>query len=150
MSGVVFSPDGSRIATSTLGGEVRLWDVTTGRACGGPLRDELKNETWFSGSLAFSPDSKLLAGWSPNGQVGLWDCATGKPHGPRLSHADFVIHVAFSPDGTTLATGSRDATARLWDVKTGDAGWSAVAARGFDPRHGVQSRRHTSGNGIRV
>jgi WD40 repeat protein/serine/threonine protein kinase len=119
VTGVVFSPDGFRIATSTHGGEVRLWDVTTGRACGEPLRDEMKNDTFYGGSLAFSPDGKLLAGWSPNGQVGLWDSSTGKAHGPQLSHAGLVIHVAFSPDGTTLATGSVDATARLWDVKTG-------------------------------
>ena len=112
---VAFSPDGTRLASGSLGGTVRLWDVATG--------DELR---WFTGhtddvhSVAFSPDGTRLASGSNDGTVRLWDVATGNELRRFTGHTDWVNSVAFSPDGTRLASGSWDETVRLWDVATGD------------------------------
>jgi len=106
--GVTYSPDGSRIATSTKDGPVWIWNADTGAsvlsidAGMGPYR-----------SLAFSPDGTRLA----IGR-GIWDAATGKKlisFGP----GDLAPSaIAYSPDGTRLAA-PYGSSARVWDANTG-------------------------------
>jgi WD40 repeat protein len=107
----VFSPDGRRIAT--VAGAGRLWDATTGRLIGTPMKQAAMDDA------VFSHDGHRLATRSGFRNVQLWDGTTAQPLGPPLQHADTVLSVAFSFDGTRVATGSRDSTARVWDVRTG-------------------------------
>lgn len=107
---------------------VILWDVTTRKPLGEPLRG---HKTWVE-SVAFSCDGKTLASQAWDGTVILWDVAThngpGTPlprHKKRGSQNRFVVHegsvttVAFSPDGKTLAAASwAHAVILLWDVTT--------------------------------
>ena len=114
---VAFSPDGTRLATSSSDG-ARLWDAHTGV----PLV-ELKGQTNGVTSVAFSPDGARLATGSGNNTVRLWDARTGEPllelANTQTAGLTFVTSVAFSPDGTRLAIGNNDKTARLWDARTG-------------------------------
>src|SRR5262249_15291396 len=65
VSAVAFAPDGSRLATASVGGseddsvlgEVRLWDTRTGEARRSPTGQDAP---W--NCLAFSPDGKTLIG----------------------------------------------------------------------------------------
>ena len=130
VTGVVFSPDGSRIATSTLGGEVRLWDVAPAGPAGATPRRHEKRDGYVHLARLQSRREATLAGRRQRAM-----CASGTP--PRVTPTatpSFMpapwASVAFSPDGTMLATQSADATARIWDVKTWRAGQSAVATRG--------------------
>ena len=117
---VVFSPDGTTLATSSGGsGVVQFWDVATGKL----------EKTFGSGwVLAFSPDGNTLATWgsgSLSGEGWLLDVATGEriktfQGGPAKS----TYSVDISPDGTILAVGGSDnpgvdGTVHLLDVGTG-------------------------------
>jgi WD40 repeat protein len=63
-----FSPDGSRLATTSQDGTVRIWD---------PYRDAseplvLRGHTGPVGAVAFSPDGSRLASRSADGTVCVW------------------------------------------------------------------------------
>jgi hypothetical protein len=64
---VSFSPDGKTLASAD-GLTIRLWDVTTGKPLGEPLRGHAEVR-----SVSFSPDGKTLATGSNIGTIRLWD-----------------------------------------------------------------------------
>jgi WD40 repeat protein/class 3 adenylate cyclase len=114
--GLVFSPDGTRLAaSSTSDGSAQIWNLATG-----------KNAVTLAGhrlevtQMAFSPDSKGIATASLHGTARIWDAMSGKPLTTFSGHPGDVLAVAYSPDGTRIATGGSDATARVWDASTGD------------------------------
>jgi WD40 repeat protein len=113
---LAFSPDGKTLALIAPDGkvkghvEVRLWDVTTGRA-----RATLRVHTAKLTRMAFSPDSGTLIAVK-GGEVSLWDVATGKLR--TYFNEDVSTSVAISPDRKTLAANGR-VGATLWDVTTG-------------------------------
>ena len=109
---VVFSSDGSRLATGSDDQTARIWDATTGK-------EQLRVvHTGRVNSVAFSPDGSRIATGSSDKTARIWDATTGKEQ-LRAVHTGRVISVAFSPDGSRLATGSEDHTAGIWDATTG-------------------------------
>jgi WD40 repeat protein len=112
---VVWSPDGTRLASCSKDGTIRLWDPATGRQVGEPLT----GHTGWVRLVVWSPDGTRLASWSNDGTIRLWDPATGRQVGePLTGHTDWVRAVVWSPDGTQLASCSDDKTIRLWTNPT--------------------------------
>ncbi len=114
VNAVVFSPDGSRIATVSNDTTGIIWDAADGRR----LHTLTAHGRWVL-SVAFSPDGETLATGGYDKTVRLWDVATGKLKATWAGHAGGVRAVAFSPDGRTLATGGADNEVRLWDAARG-------------------------------
>ena len=91
---MVFSPDGTRLASASADGTVKLWNVAT--------REEIatleghEDQVW---SVVFSPDGRLLASASLDRTVKLWNVATGLNIATLEGHEDWVWSVVFSPDG---------------------------------------------------
>ncbi len=110
----VFSPDGTRIATTNDDQTARIWDAATGK-----LLSTLLGHHGEVLSAAFSPDGTCIVTTSADGTARIWDVATAKLLAPPLEHRGQVRSAAFSPDGTRIVTVSWDKSARVWDVATG-------------------------------
>ena len=106
---VVYSPDGTLLASGGNGGDLRLWDANTGT----PLH------TLIGHSAAFSPDGTTIAGGGVP-KIGLWDADSGELKTAFTAHTSTINSIVFSPDGTTIASGSSDNTVRLWDAASNE------------------------------
>ncbi len=108
---VVFSPDGSKIATCG-NNKAYLWNVMDGK-----LLYALAHQNTVT-DMAFSPDGTKVVTASFDNTARLWDAKNGKLL-YVLKHIKRVTHAAFSPDGQRVVTASDDSSARLWDSNTG-------------------------------
>ncbi len=112
---LAFSPDERLLASGSLDGSVKLWDVES-RA---PLWSGWHTKGTFC--LAFSPDGSLLASGRFDATVRLWDARRGTAL-EDVPHSGPVLSLAWSPDGRLLASSDFAGTIRLWEMrKTGPA-----------------------------
>jgi WD40 repeat protein/transcriptional regulator with XRE-family HTH domain len=119
ITSITFSRDGTRLATTSLDGTARVWEVST--------RKTLRVFSTGRNAVAFSPDGTRLvtdgcevssSRASSCGAV-VWDVSTGEKL-LTLGRSIFGLGaVVFSPDGTQIATARLDGTAQVWDSTSG-------------------------------
>jgi WD40 repeat protein len=87
---VVYSPDGSKLATAGDAGVTKLWDVASGRELATIRQPDTAAITRADekrvSHLTFSRDGKLLVtgtggGWVHSGRIRLWEVPSAKPEG---------------------------------------------------------------------
>ncbi|WP_017592637.1 WD40 repeat domain-containing serine/threonine protein kinase [Nocardiopsis potens] len=116
VNSVVFSPDGTTLATSDAKFSVRLWNTGTWEESTTLIDDDGVMGVG-SPMVAFDPDGTTLA--TGHRSVQLWDTGTWEETA-TLVEDDWITSVAFSSDGTTLATSDAVGTVRLWDTGAGE------------------------------
>ena len=126
---LAFSPDGKRMARSSLGLPTELWDTHTWHRIGSITPPKVGSTL----SLAFSPDGKYLAGGNDDMTARIWDAKSGKEIHVFKGHWGNVMAVAFSPDSKTLATGG-DFSIKFWDMATGQ-NIGTITPKDRDPKH---------------
>ncbi len=109
---IAFSPDGSRIATTSRDKTIKLWDAQTGQET--LTLSGHSDSVW---DVAFSPDGRRLASASWDRSVKIWDLASGREIVSLRGHTAEVVSVAFHADGQRVASGSRDTTVKVWDLR---------------------------------
>lgn len=103
-----FSPDGRRILTRTVDGEVRVWDSRTGDPVSSIVRHGLAVTT-----AQFSPDGRRILTASKDGIWRLWDLASEGEAVRRYRASSAVTQVAFDRDGKRILAGLVDAGVTL-------------------------------------
>ncbi|HYH95379.1 caspase family protein [Hyalangium sp.] len=112
LESVSFSPDGKLLATTTLDGVARVWDI-------GSARERLLlRHPEFIRTLAFSPDGRALAIASGEPGARLWSVATGEELS-RIATVEDVSFLQYSVDGKSLMTSSAAGTIHLWEPDSG-------------------------------
>ncbi len=124
---VTRSRDGSRFATASTDGTLRVWNAETGQALG-----SYNLRAGGAACVAFHPDGKTLAGGGGFGQVHTFDLGTGAKIMPP-QHAGQIEALAISPDGRQLASAGEDQTVRLWDLASGQWRQTLLGHRGRVP-----------------
>jgi WD40 repeat protein len=113
VSAVAFSPDGQMLAGANSGGNIKVFDTTTGKE----LR-ALYAPGGFVHDLAFAPDSKRLAA-----AIGAAAHCWALPGGEELKvptpqgKQDFMSRVCFSSDGKWLV--GLNGRLLVWDLSAG-------------------------------
>jgi len=145
--GLIFSPDGGKLAGSTKGKSIGIWDVSQATL----LRQMSFPDEFQRPPAAFSPDGRTFARVNEEGGVTLWEVATGRPRRyfgkkpkelvradpfeedngigaflPLLGRLPIISHqseasaaLLFSPRSTLLCLGGPDNEIKLWNVATG-------------------------------
>jgi WD40 repeat protein len=108
----MLGPDGHTVLAVGWS-QARLWDATTGKPVGPPVRYEGEII-----SAAFNVSGRIILAERHDKTVGLWDAGTAKLHVAPMNHPSPVRRIAFSPDGTRILTCSQDGIARLWETGT--------------------------------
>ena len=125
---VAFSPDGTILATKSIGSaDTHLWNTETG---------ELLRKFRLAGlnatkgtAIVFSPDGSMLLASKvsrvmsfPSDFIEIIDVVSGKTLRSLPGHTEPIETLVFSHDGTILASGSEDGTVLLWD-------WNEILAK---------------------
>ena len=110
ISSVVYSQDGSWLATASTEGTIYVWDATQNYV-GEPIVLRMDGQPL---AITFSPDNHWLAAGGSSSFAYLWDISTAEEVS-RLPHSDAVTSVSFSINGDLLATVSRKVV-QIWDV----------------------------------
>src|SRR5262249_9174459 len=125
---VAFSADGTRLASSSRDGTVKVWDATTGEVV--YTLDVRPRNHVLDPPLALSADGKRLAtpaGGPAGDGLHVWDVATGEKVVTLQVGADFrASTVAFSSDGRLLASAThyQRNSVEVYDTGTGNLAYT--------------------------
>jgi WD40 repeat protein len=92
MTGLAWSPDGTRLAAASVSGQVAIYDAVAGRAI------HLFEQAHEDGcdAIAWRPDGKALATAGRDGKWKLWDAESGKVIAEHEAGAMWAEHLAWS------------------------------------------------------
>jgi WD40 repeat protein len=112
----VFSPDDSRIVSSSRDTTIRVWDALTRKE----VFPAICGHDSFVFSVAFSPDGTPVVSGSTNNIIRIWDALSGAEIVTAVhDHQDLFFSVMLSPDGTRVIAHSSDGTDIGWDAASG-------------------------------
>ena len=113
VTGLFFTPDGSRLISVSWENVIRRWKLPSGQA--EPVAEGYAHYLFATRS----PDGRTIAAASNPGRLEFWDVASGKRLRAFSLPADCSARLRFAPDGKLLAIGCSDARVRLWEVDKG-------------------------------
>lgn len=108
---LVYSPNGSLIASGADDHNVILWNAKSGK-----IIQTLEHEEKIT-ALAFHRSSQSIASGDNDGTIKLWCTQSGKLLYTFKGHNEKVTALAYSPTSQVIATGSSDNTVKLWNIQ---------------------------------
>ncbi|ETO27679.1 hypothetical protein RFI_09451 [Reticulomyxa filosa] len=113
---VKFSPDGSKIVSSSYDKTIRILDVESGKQI-----QILKGHSGWVLDSQFSPkNDNIILSCSKDKTIRIWDIKLGKEKRILEGHLRQVTSASFSPkDNNIIISSSHDKTIRLWNIENG-------------------------------
>ena len=118
--GAACLPDGKRVASAGGDGQIRYWELSTGKLLQTIVGTKRKYGIL---SLAIARDGRTLATGDSAGTISLWTADSGDSLGrlPSLEQANNIPRsinaLDFSPGNDILASGDFSSAVTLWSVK---------------------------------
>jgi WD40 repeat protein len=112
-SSVAFSPDGRRLAVTSLNGTITVDDTVTGRVV-----SVLLGHSGVVSYVSWSSNGNYIASAGDDDSVRIWDAHTFSLL-RVLRHPDPVAGVEFTPDSRQVLSYDFAGLVRLWDACTG-------------------------------
>ncbi|WP_198002608.1 eIF2A-related protein [Chlorobaculum parvum] len=109
-----FNSDGTKIASGSADGTVKLWDAKSGTCL-----ITLIGHTGSVNAANFNPDSTRVVSGSGDKTVKIWDTYSGNCISTFFEHALTISDCSFSPDGKYVISSSYDKTIKIWNVQSG-------------------------------
>ena len=105
VSWMAFSPDGTRLLSTSHDTAAQLWDTRTGRAV-----LSLQAHIDPVNAAAFSSDGRYVGTGYKDGSVRVWDVEDGTCLAVYTEHSSPVSHLVFSENGRIVCSGAEDGT----------------------------------------
>ncbi|MES2208328.1 MAG: NACHT domain-containing protein [Pseudomonadota bacterium] len=107
-----FSPDSHHIASASVDGTLRIWNLKT-RKC-----VRLFKHRGLVLDCAFSPDGSRVVAAVSDKTLHIWDIQTGESAGILIGHQKGARSCAFLANNEHLISTSDDTTIRVWNVSS--------------------------------
>ncbi|NMB76275.1 MAG: protein kinase [Myxococcales bacterium] len=120
VTSVAFSPDGRRLLTADLGGEIGVYPVA-----GGEAEFRVKAHEGQVGAAVFAPGGTIIGSAGRDGTVKLWSLGRREPLRVLRAEERFMS-LAFSPDGRRVAAGAESGRIRVFDLDAGGELWQGA------------------------
>ncbi|MGZ6366690.1 MAG: protein kinase domain-containing protein [Ktedonobacteraceae bacterium] len=109
VNGLIWSPNGQRIASVSNDKSLQVWDATTGK-----IFIIYRNTSAGINGVTWSPNGRFIAACGNDKMVQAWDAITRNNVFTYRGHTGYVMSVAWSPDGKSLASAGVDHTMQVW------------------------------------
>ena len=109
-SDLAFNPTGTRLAVSTWGGAVTIWNLRTAKSV-----FSLPTAPSGVSYLAYSQDGKYIVTVLLNETAQVSNATSGQLLRIDQTSAPMTIAPVFSSTGSTFATGDAAGTVKIWD-----------------------------------
>lgn len=119
-SGYVYAatltPDNRNVVSSGKDATIRIWDVSTQKQVGKPLRG---HENYVVSVKTIKNGKEILSG-SYDGTIRKWSIETHKQiGGPMIGHSKRINQICVTKDEEYVVSCSSDSTIRIWNINTG-------------------------------
>ena len=117
VTSVAFSPDGTRLATtsgSSDSGELVVWDALSGAR----VRDFVGHPGVVT-AVTWAPSGESVISGGSDGMVRWWEVESGRCVRVQQAHQGAVQALKVSPDGGRLASCGEDGAITIWDLESG-------------------------------
>ncbi len=115
VTSATYSPDGSRVASASQDGMVKIWSSV-------PQEDSITLRSDRMGfairTTGFSPDGTRIFTGSEDATATVWD-SEGKEISALKGHKQPLLAASFSNNGERMITASIDNSVKVWNSRTG-------------------------------